>query len=218
MCFLENDQGYHSYRNVNRGGGVSIFCLNEIHCEKLLSLILCNETIESYAFRIYFSKYYIIILAICRPHSDTINNFTDILSEFLQNPLVTNAYMVILTGDMNINLYDLDSVHVDNCSSCLSSSFFIPTITKCTRFPSYDSNVSPSNLDHIWFNKLFNFWSGMINIDISDHLPTFLHMYLNHNEVNHTKTKIEFRHITQLSSDKFAHELACVDWGLSFDH
>ena len=218
MCSLENYQGYHSYRNVNRGGGVSIFCLNEFHCEKLLSLTLCNETIESCAVRISFSKYYIIILAIYRPHSDTINNFTEILTEILQNPLITNAYMVILAGDMNINLNDLDSVHVNNYTSCLSSSFFIPAITKCTRFPSNDINASPSNLDHIWFNKLFNFESGMINIDISDHLPTFLHLFLNHDEVIHTKTKIEFRPITQRSLDKFVHELACVDWGLIFDH
>ena len=196
-----------NYRKVSRGDGVSIFCLNEFHCEKLLSLILCNETIESCAFRIYFSKYYIIILAIYRLHTDIINNFTDILSEFLQNTLITNTYMVILAGNMNINLNDLYLVHVNNYTSCLSSSFFIPTITECTRFPSYDSNVSPLNLDHIWFNKLLNFESGMINIDISDHIPTFLHFYLNHNKVNHTKTKIEFRHITQLSLNKFVHEL-----------
>ena len=32
------------------------------------------------------------------------------------------------------------------------------------------------------------------------------------------QTKIEFRPITQLSLNKFVHELACVDWRLIFDH
>ena len=54
----------------------------------------------------------------------------------------------------------------------------------------------------------------MNNVDIIDHLPTFLKLYLNHNEVNHTE--IEFRRITQLSLDKFVRELACVDWRFIF--
>ena len=55
----------------------------------------------------------------------------------------------------------------------------------------------PSNFDHMWLEKLFNTLSGMINLDISDHIPSFLQLYKNNNESNLAKTKIQFGPITQ---------------------
>ena len=129
-------------------GVESTFLVKRVSLRKTYhSLALCNETIESYAVRISFNKCYISILAMYRPYSDTIN--IDNLSELLQNPLLSNDYKVIFARDVNINLDILDLIHVNNYTLCLSISFFIHTITKCICFPPYDSNISPSNVDHI---------------------------------------------------------------------
>ena len=218
LCFLENYQVQHTYRNNIRGGGVSIFCLNGFNCEKISCLSICNETIESCALKIKLNNSYLVILGIYRPHSDTIENFTEVLTNFLHNSIIQNADSVVVAGDMNINLNNIDSIHVNNYVSCLNSSLFLPVITKPTRFPSGDNNGNPSNLDHIWYNKLQPFQSGILNLDISDHLPTFLHVYIGNIQCNDSKVKIQFRPIEQQYIDNFIREVDHIDWGLIFDH
>ena len=58
------------------------------------------------------------------------------------------------------------------------SHHFFPKINVPTRFDNSSSNNSSSIiLDHIWINKLFNAKSGVVNYDITDHCPTFVHLF-----------------------------------------
>ena len=38
------------------------------------------------------------------PRSDSINNFPNMKKDIFSNPLLTNAFMVILAGDMIVNI------------------------------------------------------------------------------------------------------------------
>ena len=120
LCFLENYQVQHTYWNNLRGGGVSIFCLNGFNHEKISCLSICNDTVESCALKIKFNNSYLVILGIYRPHSDTIENFTEVLYNFLHNSIIRNADSVMVAGDMDINLINVDSIHVNNYVSCLN--------------------------------------------------------------------------------------------------
>ena len=112
LCNFEGYNAIHTFRNGARGGGVSIFCENSFNIEKLESLSMCTETIESCAGRIYINGEYLVIIGIYRPHSDSIDNFTVVLESLLNNDLLSPANktsMVLLAGDMNVNLTDVDS-------------------------------------------------------------------------------------------------------------
>ena len=117
---------------------------------------------------------YIVILGIYKPHSDTLHNFTEKLNIILHHPAVVEASLVLVAGDLNINI--CDTVTSEPFVSLMYSNNFIPTILKPTRFQSGNNSqiTSETCLDHIWLGKIDSFISGIILYDISDHLPTFL--------------------------------------------
>ena len=210
MCNMDNYEGHHTYRDSGRGGGVSVFCHKSFNSSKISSVSFCNDILESCAVKVNLDTGYIVILGLYRPPGDGVLNFVNSLNSLIQNPVIKNAYSTILAGDTNINLNDINSLQVNNYLSCLYSSHFIPTITKFTRFPA--NNQSPSNLDHIFFNKPQNFVSGVLNIDITDHCPTFLHIPHFFVKPSDTKIKIQFRPCSQQQIDKFTNKLSQLHW------
>ena len=109
-----------------------------------------------------------------RPPSEPIQNFIDSLIPILTNDTLSNAEIVLLAGDMNVNLLDSNSQSVNAYRNIMNSLFFIPSITKATRFPNDLTRETPSNLDHIWLNKIVPFSAGILNIDFTDHCPVFI--------------------------------------------
>ena len=55
----------------------------------------------------------------------------------------------------------------------MQSYYFVPRITKPTRFSS-NTSETPSLLDQIWTNFVDNVTTGILSIDITDHCPMFL--------------------------------------------
>ena len=81
---------------------------------------------------------------------------------------------MIITGDMNLNLTNFENNLVNNYVSCLSSYQFVPLILKPTRFALKNN---PSIPGHIWINSLVPVISGIIDLNDSDHCPTFIKLY-----------------------------------------
>ena len=52
---------------------------------------------------------------------------------------------------------------------------FSNVITKPTHFSAIDS-VAPTPLDHIFLNGLLSCTCGTMDLDLTDHLPTYIHL------------------------------------------
>ena len=171
--------GYHVYRpDTRRGGGVSVFCKDDTDSTQIDTFSLVENHFESCVTKIILDgSKYMLICAIYRPPTESIQEFIVTLNTYFDNPIFQAAEMVIVCGDLNINLLDCESPIVCSFITLMNSYFYLPTITKATRFPNV-SNYNPSNLDHIWMNKITPYKAGILNIDFTDHLPTFLHFSL----------------------------------------
>ena len=75
---------------------------------------------------------------------------------------------VFIVGDLNINLLDPIDIENDFIKNYHSNSL-IPLIHKPTR----NANNSPSILDHIWTNQLYNTFNGSFLFDVTDQYPIF---------------------------------------------
>ena len=140
-----------------------------------MHIILARSVIESCVVDVAQGSESYIIFGLYRPHGDFIDEFLLRLTDMLHHARVSGKRTVIL-GDFNINLLDQDSGRVNRFTAELYSLYFIPVITKPTRFPPSGINSEPSALDHIWINSLQCCSSGVIFTDISDHCPTFIHI------------------------------------------
>ena len=111
-------------------------------------------------------------------------------------------------GDLNICLLKPSNPNL-NFSNLLFSHHFNPLITKATRFPQIEGET-PSCLDHIWINKFIDLDTGIINIDVSDHLPTFVNLKINFDQKDE-KVKIQFRLVNDLNKQRFRNLVSNFD-------
>ena len=211
-CSINNYTGHHTFRPSGRGGGVSVFCNSKYNSVKINELSLCISEVEVCVVKIDFKHCYVVVIGIYRPPSQSIPLFINKLEMICQHEVIKNASLAFIAGDMNINLNNPDSPYLDDYLACLFSLNFLPTISKFTRYPTNDSNSNPANLDHIFVNNCCSFVSGVIELDLTDHLPTFLHYPIEQFETNETNFKIEFRPFTQSNFNKFCDELSRTDW------
>ena len=210
---LEGYNSYHQVREERRSGGVSIFCRQDLNVETLDHLSVCNQTIETMTINIVFPGDKIALVAVYRPHSGTIENFSHQLHGILHNNSIANQKTVI-AGDLNINLLNQQSETIQTFINDLQSLHFIPVITKPTHFPPSNIRGNPTLLDHIWINCLNTYRSGILTIDVTDHTPAFIQLFI---PTNKTETiKIQFRVHSLDNKNRFMQELSTVDWDALF--
>ena len=215
LCKISNFEGTHVYRSgTQRSGGVSIFISNQYKFEQIPSLCFVNEVMEVCAVSVKMGNNPIVILGIYRPCSGDESSFLSSLEDLLQSSFIRNKG-VILSGDMNIDLNSINSVFQNNYVSLLNSHMFLPAITKPTRFPLGDQNHTPSNLDHIFYNQLLPFQSGIIYQDITDHLPTYINIKLG-NIIKNEFKKIEFRPFSLSNFNSLTSKISSTNWNFLF--
>ena len=102
-----------------------------------------------------------------------------------------------------------DSHNVDYLN-LLFSHHYTSLVTKPTHFSQVDG-VLPSLLDHIFLNKICSYSCGILELDLTDHMPTFLH--LNYDSVDtNEKTKIQFRLINDSSKITLKNLIENFNW------
>ena len=174
---MENIEVYncfHTVRNTNTpAGGISLFIRKNLSSIKIDELSFSNDTIEICTVQTEINNQNLIILGVYRPHSDTIDNFNSLFSDILSNAILRNKFCIVM-GDLNICLLKQNNP-ILNFSNILYSHHFAPLITKPTRFSPIEGEC-PSLLDHIWINKFHPNSAGILNVDNTDHLPTFLNL------------------------------------------
>ena len=179
----------------------------------LNDLSVCNSTVESCTVKVEIRGEIIVIVGIYRPHANSVQEFNCALGQLLENRILIGCKMC-LTGDFNINLLNSDSPDIISFVSLMQSNHFVPTVTKPTRFPPNDSLIESTLLDHIWFNCLEMYTSGILLYDITDHCPVF--SCFNHGIVDTPKSvKIKFRFISDDLIKNFVDELNNISWDFS---
>ena len=74
---------FHVTRPTAIGGGVSIFVCSDISARKLDDISFSNITIEILTVELRLNDYIFNIVALYRPHSDSIDNFNDIFLNYI---------------------------------------------------------------------------------------------------------------------------------------
>ena len=216
FCRLDGYKCINTIRGLDqRGGGVSILCLNQYRVEKISELCMCNEFIESCVVKISVGSGYFFVVGVYRPPNNNTDHFMSTLETILQSEILRNKDTV-LAGDLNINLTDVFSSSVTNFVNYLNSLHFIPLINKPTRFPPNGGTAAPTTLDHIWINKVTPYISGILYYDISDHCPTVAHFSPILPRPSNTKQKIIFRPFSENNLNFLITKIENINWSETF--
>lgn len=167
---IEGFNGYHTFRQQKRGGGISVFVHKKYKTSSLQNLSLCLENIETSAVKIYLADNSSVTVIGCYrpPDPAQVNNFLENLNNVLSS---TNSNQKLyLIGDLNIDLTD-GSQNSSDLMDLMHSFNMVPVITKPTRI----TDNSRSLIDHIWTNNLAESESGIVKVCITDHYPIFVH-------------------------------------------
>ena len=206
LCEIEGFKSFHSFRKDSRGGGVSVFCPNSFFAQKINDLSICNNVLETCAVKLIINGTSLILFSVYRPPNGNIEDFLLEIGRMIRIIYSKND-LIIITGDFNIDLTNLNSTPTNNLNSLMYSLFFFPVITKPTRF----SNNS-ATLDQIWLNKETNMNSGIIYYDITDHCPCFLNFNIPSFDFSNEKVKIEMRPFDENKFNSFLEKLRCTNW------
>ena len=212
LCSLSGYNGFHVCRNLGNGGGVSIFVKCAYEAVKLDSLSMLNSTIEICSAKIKVGNYHVVIIAIYRPHEDSISNFNDVLESLLRAEILKGVDLVIVTGDMNINISTNLSPNSRDYISILSSLHFLSVINEPTRFQPNNPLQSPSTLDHLWINKKIKHSAGIIDYDVTDHCPIFINFELHDYSCLRGKSRKVFRPFSQNCLEILRRKVEQTNW------
>ena len=212
--------GYHSMRQNRRGGGVSIYVNNEF-VSKELHEFSCNlDHIEIVFADVIQNNKHFIIGSCYRPPSQS--NYSNFISSFFQKVSFLNSQSddLIICGDFNLDLLKIQTINnVSDFYDNVNTLSLVPTITKPTRV----STNCHSLIDNILVSKPFNYSSGLLSFDVSDHFPIFI-IYNNFFNQSHSAETVEYRLINNITLEKlysnlentsFQDVLDCDDCDLS---
>ena len=204
---IPNYSGHHVIRD-GRSGGISFYVNNQFNSSIVSDFSYANPTIEVCTIEVNIGSSVIILIGVYRPHSDSITNFNAHLSTLLENQFF-NGRTCIFLGDINICLFR-DDPAIHDYVNLLSSHHFFNLITKPTRYSGIDG-VAPSLLDHIFVNEVNSFDYGIIDLDLTDHLPTYLNINLSCSAPDE-KIRIQFRDMNDSNKNTFHSLIANYDW------
>ena len=208
LCNIPGYNAFHNYRKSKKAGGVSIFVNDSLKTSKL-KIDISNDTIECLGLKVYCNESlkWVNIIGIYRPPSGPINSFNIHLNEIFDRYKINNSDTVV-TGDFNICLMKQEQ-HKDTSEfvDIMHSFHFYPLITIPTRV----TDLNTSLIDHIWTNILSDYSSGVIDIDITDHFPTFA--IFNSFKCNiKEKVTIKFRDLSSTNIESFKSIIYSTNW------
>jgi hypothetical protein len=152
-------------RQDYKGGGVSIYIAQSLHCSIINLVKYCKEKdLEMCALKLNVQMNNFIIICIYRSPT---GNFTHFLThlEIILNNLYNTSSIFIICGDFNID-YIKDSYRKYSLESLLASFNFFSIIT----FPTRISKHSSTQIDNIYVNThKFDFSVYPAVNDLSDH-------------------------------------------------
>ena len=208
---LPHFNSFHTIRTTRRSGGVSCYVKDHLNSRQIQPLSFCREHLEICTVEVSSQRDIIYIISVYKPHCNFFDEFISELNLILKDSLLRKKKIIIL-GDFNINQLD-PGYQTMSLNNCLQSYYFIPLISKPTRFSQIESH-SASLLDQIWINKpSLSYECGILNFDLTDHLPTYCNVPFDTNNNSSTSlTKVTFRLINSVNHNNFTHALSNQNW------
>ena len=151
-----NIQGYNIYNIVRPTlrGGVTLLVRDNLESSMMEKFSFVTTEIEICTVSVKIKNENYTISAIYRPHFkyDNIKEFRKAIEPILNDKMFKKS-KTILTGDFNINLLE-HQTHADTNDFLvfMQNLFYLPVISRPTRFPEGHQRALPSLLDHIYIN------------------------------------------------------------------
>lgn len=162
FCDIPGYNSYHVCRDERRGGGVSIYVLDEFRSRKITDRCFISDICEMCSVSVSVSDTEnIFIHGIYRPPDYPLPPFNHYINDML-SVVRGKCFMV---GDFNLNIgnprqVDDDFINVNVCNS------MFPNITLAT-------HKSGSVIDNIWSN-MTDCIPSVFDTNITDHYPIFV--------------------------------------------
>jgi hypothetical protein len=196
---------FHTSRTVREGGGVAAFIHNTLNAYSLD--IPQYNTFEHLTLHITSSNTVDIILVVLyRPPNTPVNQFLLDFENFFEHiqKHVKSGTQLLLAGDYNIDLLHFNESSVNDFLCTIYSHAMYPCITLPTRITEHSATI----IDNILLNKS-HVLSGILTVNISDHLPIFTFSSLIKQKVLSHNTKIYKKHV---NINKLRHDLQHINW------
>jgi len=158
--------GYHSFRQNRRGGGVSVFIDSRIRSRGVMEHSFVVNDLEMCTVRLSIGGSDVTIIAVYRPPDRDVLRAVEYLDPVLS--AVGSDQRAFVIGDINIDIARPLQVGAEFINCCYSSSF-LPHVFA----PTHVTDRSSTCLDHIYYNQLDDIRTGVIKIEITDHYPVF---------------------------------------------
>lgn len=199
--------GYKFYRadrrGNRRGGGAAVYVSNR-HNFLITPIDSCSNTAyaDSLWLKLKTNKRTLAVGVVYRPDGN-ITNFIDSLDDTLSSiiPVVDD---VILTGDMNIDLFKLNNP----LSKCLKSYSFTQVIDEATRITA----TSETLIDPIFVSDSALVLShGTLDADlVADHRLVFC--TIGYDSIKRSQKIVTVRDFKRFNHDKFSSDLLSMRW------
>ena len=135
-----------------------------------------------------------------------VEEFTLKFDEFL-NKLNPSKYTLYIMGDMNIDLSKYHShQQTERYLDMIYSLDLLPVITKPTRI----TNRTATLIDLIYTNNANRLTSGIVTVDISDHLPVFCIFDTPLKKQNRQNTY--FRDVSKFNTESYIPDIHTIVW------
>ena len=207
---FDNYVHIHSLRKNKRGGGISVFVRDKFTTKLLTNFNLCCEFVETLFVEISFGGASFLLCVIYRPPQGDNYLFNQKFDEIFSSLRVSKYNNIIVCGDFNYNLLQLDENINLSFLSLIRSHSLLPMISKPTRI----TDVSATLIDNIFVTCASNCHSGSVVSTLSDHFPIFLLIdsILVDNAPNHS-VNIRLRHVNEDSVGQLCASLENCDFG-----
>ena len=200
---------FHSVRQNRRGGGTSIFINNRFKSSRIASLSVNFEFIESVFVKISYANKNLIISSCYRPPNADFNLFLSFMDAHLSSINSSSISGMIVCGDWNLDMFKMgEDISCRSFYNHMNSFSLVPIISKPTRI----AGNSCTLIDNIFVSNLSNFNSGILTLDISDHLPIFINYANIFQSRPRDPIKVKYRILNEYSLSNFYDGLSRVNF------
>ena len=216
---LDNYTSVNKFRNVKRGGGVSLYLDENITYHMRKDLEHFDSEMESIVVEIdkevFKTNSNVIIVLIYRIPNTSVEIFNDRIADIL-NTAEKEQKICYFMGDLNIDLFKTEEHRqTSNFLDIMYSHSLFPLITKPTRV----TGNSATLIDHIFTNNFetnVTHTQGILCTSISDHYAVFHiagNMYVGQSSCEgENDTPVMKRNMCQRNIQKFVDKVNMVNW------
>ena len=204
----------HSVRNERIGGGTAIYMKNHLCTNELTQFNVNSPDLECVFAEIKDGDGRVVVGCVYRPPNGSIAVFLHELCTMLSR-IDPGGTDTLLCGDFNLDMLQIETnVSVADFYNNLLTLSLFPCITVPTHiYNNRDGQLTGSLLDNIFLSNRNHLKSGVLNFDVSDHLPIFiLYNRIFKYETWGVKDTFKYRVLNDQTIGNFIEEISAVDF------